>query len=247
MKLTSAIDEYGLLQRRRQRGEAGQLAALALSALREYLIDRSEMSNSAAVTSHDLFQFLLDYYPSQEQPEPAVATALLDTCAGFARWLVERGETGTAAFAAAEERLRDDLPRVMEALRILREHAHAGDLTPVVPVGQEDDEEEEAPVGFMGSGADRVVDLDKIDYNSAQLDYFTVRRSDSEGAGGFGSLALEASSQKAMGEGLADPVRVPAAAASLLRPDDIVYGEIAPGPNGWELLEAFGVRPGRYE
>jgi hypothetical protein len=238
MTLSTALDEYELLQRRRHRGEAGQQTALALSALREYLVDDSGLETTEGVTSDHLFSFLLEYYPSQEEPEPVVALALLDASAGFARWLLERGERAVARFAGSEERLKQDLPRVMDALALLREYTGKDELRSSVEVSEE---EETGPIGAMSSGLDRVVRLDQVDYLAAQMDYFTLRSVSD------GSLSLEASSREILGEGPAEPVPVPPAVTALLRPGDILYAEIAPGPAGWELLEVFGIRPGGYE
>ena len=237
MKLQTALDEYELLQRRRRRGDEGRLAAVALGALREYLQDYSGYEATEDITPRDLFQFLLDYYPSQEEPDPEVAAALLEATAGFARWLLERGERTLAPFAVAEERLREDLPRVLEALLELKEHTHRDDLAPPVEL---EDEEGQEPVGALGSGVSRVARLDQVDYVAAQEEYYTVRSA--RGA----ALTLQSAEREALGEPPAEPVPVPAAAAERLRPGDIIHAEIAPGPEGWELLEVFGIRPGGY-
>lgn len=253
MKLETALDEYGLLERRRRRGEEGQRTALALGALREYLVDHSGIEETERLSSNDLFSFLMEYYPSQEEPDPAVGLALLEVSSGFAGWLLERGERSLADFARASGRLREDLPRVMEALALLQEHARRDDLGGTVPVSEE---EEEGEVGEMTSGLDRVVSLDQMDYTAAQLDYFTLEQiSSQQSAIGSqsglpipnASLSLRSSSRDVLKEGVASPVRVPAQAAALLRPGDILYAEIAPGPAGWELLDVFGLRPGGYE
>lgn len=243
MKLERALDEFGLLERRRRRGEEGQRTALALGALREYLVDHSGIEETERLSANDLFSFLMEYYPSQEEPDPAVGLALLEVSSGFATWLLERGERSLADFARASERLREDLPRVMEALVLLQEHARRGDLGGTVPVSDEDDG---ATAGEMTGGLDRLVSLDEIDYTGAQMDYFTIAPEIRvEGQNAF--LTLQSSSREVLKEGVASPVHVPAVAAALLRPGDILYAEIAPGPGGWELLDVFGLRPGGYE
>jgi hypothetical protein len=166
-----------------------------------------------------------------------VALALLEVAAGFVHWLLERGDRSLAGFARKEEHLRGDLPRVLEAYSVLREFAHQEDLTPSVPVGEEEAEEE---LGTMSSGLDRVVKLDQVDYNAAQLDYYTVAKIEAT------TIGLESSSREVLKEGIAEPVPVPARASELLRIGDILYAEIAPSATGWELLEVFGVRPGEY-
>lgn len=240
MKLETALDEFGLLQRRRYRGDEAQLNALALSAVREYLLDYASLETTEALSQDDLFSFLLEYYPSQEEPETDVALKLLDVCSGFAKWLLERDERVLATFALAEERLRLDLPRVLDALVVLREHAHRDDVSnPIAVMNAEQDEDN--GLGEMTGGLDRLMQLDEVDYDAAQMDYFTVE------SVGKTSLALQSSSREILQEGVADPVFVPARVSELLRPGDIVYAEIAPRKTGWEVLEVFGIRPGGYE
>jgi len=238
LKLTTALDEFGLLQRRRHRGEEAQLTALALAALREYLADYAGIETTEALSPNDLYSFILEYYPSQEEPDALVATALLEVCSAFALWLLERDERALAPFAAVAERLREDLPRVMAALAVLRDHVAEADLTSPVELTEEGEEE---PAATVGTGLDRMVRLDQVDYAAAQMDYFTIRRV------APGSLALESSGREALNEGLAEPVAIPAAASEHLRVGDLFYAEIAPGPNGWEVLDIFGIRPGGYE
>jgi len=240
MKTETALDEFGLLERRRSRGEDGRRTVAALAALREYLVGYAGLEDAESVRAADLFQFILDYYPSEEEPDVDVALALLDASAGFARWLVERGERGAAPFLLAEDRLREDLPRVLEALAELKEHFQRNDLEPEVLL---EDEEDGAPVGAVGSGVSRVVRLDQVDYPAAEEDYFTIARV------GPDSLTLTSAQREALGERPADNVRLPPEAAGRLRVGDIIHAEIAPGPmesNTWELLEVFGIRPGGY-
>ena len=78
------------------------------------------------------------------------------------------------------------------------------------------------------------------------MDYFTVQPG-IQVEGPSGTLSLQSSSREILREGVAAPVHVPGPAAALLRPGDILYAEIAPGPTGWEVLEVFGLRPGGYE
>jgi hypothetical protein len=238
MRLETALDEFGLLQRRKHRGEEGKRVALAHSALREYLLEHAGIEETVRVSSDDLLNFLLEYYPSQEEPEVEVAMALLEVCSGFALWLIERGERSLAAFAREEERLREDIPRLIEVFGILREHTRQGDLRSEVLVDPEEEEGSDGPLGSLSSGLDRTVRLDVLDYNRAEMDYYTVERVEE------GAVALRSSGRDVLEEGLAEPVRVPLQATERLRVGDILYGEIAPGPDGWELLEVFGLRPG---
>ena len=133
--------------------------------------------------------------------------------------------------------LLDEGDSILEALALLKEHARRDDLAPPVLLTDEDDEE---PVGAAGSGVNRVMRLDQVDYAAAEEEYFTIQAVEPA------SLTLHSKGRAALGEGPAGPVSVPPRAAELLRADDIIHAEIAPGPQGWELLEAFGIRPGGY-
>lgn len=237
MKLASALEEVGL-QLRRRRGEERDQVAAALAALREFLLDYCGHEELAAVRPGDLLQFLLDYYPAEEEPDPDVAVSLLEVVAALARWAVERGDRTLAPFLREEERLREDVARAAAALQALREHARRDDLAPPVEA-----ESEDAPGAVVAatSGVHRVVRLDQVDYAAAEEDYFTVTAVLPAG------LELSSPSRRELGEAALGPVRIPAEAAALLRPGDRLRAEVAPGPEGWELLEAGSVRPGGYE
>lgn len=237
MNLTQALDEFELLQRRRSPGPEGQLQALALASLREFLVDYSGFEDTQEIRPADLVNFLLDYYPSEEEPDRTVALALLEASAGFARWLVEREERGLAPFITAEFTLRDDLPRVLEAYALLKEHAGRDDLT--VPADITDDEGEQV-LGEVATQYQRIARLDQVDYTAAEQDHYVVARVDE------GAVTLRSQAREVLGEGEASPVLLPPAATKLLRPDDRIHAEIAPGSAGWELLDVFGVRPGGY-
>ncbi len=239
MTLEATLDEFELQQRRLHRGEEGRLATLGLAALREFLIDYSGYVETDEVTPHELYTFLLEYYPSEEEPDLPVALSLLDAAAGLARFLLERGQRSLVPFVEAERSLREDLARVLEARTLLIQHARKDDLRTEAELVDEDDEEEQV-LGSVSAGVDRVARLDQLDYAAAQVEYFTVARTSED------SLTLTSVEREALGEGTAEPVRVPARAAELLRSGDIIHAEIAPGPAGWELLEVFGVRPGGY-
>src|SRR5688500_3578013 len=81
MKLDQALDEYGLRQRRLHTGDEAQVTSVALEALREFLMDHSGYEETHQITPRDFFSFLLDYYPSEEEPEEGVAEKLLETAA----------------------------------------------------------------------------------------------------------------------------------------------------------------------
>lgn len=237
MTLEAALDEFELHQRRRYRGEEGQTNALALAALREFLIEDTGHLETAEITPRDLYRFLFEYYPAQEDADPEVGEILLEAVAALAEWLVERGERGLAPVVARDAQLREDVPRILEAQALLMAHARRDDLRAEAEITEEEGEE---AVGSVTSGVDRVARLDQINYDEAQLEYFTVQRI------ADASLSLTSVERDVLSEGPAEPVAVPARAAELLHAGDIIHAEIAPGPAGWELLEVFGVRPGGY-
>lgn len=236
MKLIAAFDEFSLHQRRLRRGDEGRLSAVALAALREFLVDYSGFEDTREVTPRDLFTFLLDYYPSEEEVDVEVGMVLLETTADLALWLVERGDRALSAVVGARERLRRELPRVLEAYDLLRAHTRRDDLEPEVALTDED----EAPRGAIGSGVNRVARLDEVTYGASETEYWEVQSVQAA------SLALQTAQRAALSEPPLQPVQTPEAAASLIRPGDIIHAEIAPGPAGWELLEVFGIRPGGY-
>lgn len=238
MKLDTALEEFGLLQRRRHAGEDAQQIAVALAVLREYLLDYAALEETEELSARELTGFLFEYYPRQEEPTPEVALALLDTCAAFAQWLSERGERSLAAFLQMEPRLREDLPRTLEAQALLHAHARKDDLDAPYLV---ESEVPEHPLGELGSGVNRLAHLDRLDYAAAEQDYFSVRKVTPDG------LELTAPGRESLGEGAVTIARLPAGIPDLLRAGDIIHAEVAPGPEGWELLEVFGVRPGGYE
>lgn len=237
MNLSQALDEFDLLQRRRHRGVEARLTGTALAVLREFLINHSGFVDTTEIRPADLFAFLLDYYPSEENPEPEVALALLDAAAGLSRWLIEREERNLTPFAAAEFSLREDLPRVVRAFQTLKEYAHREDFSGPGVVTDEEGEEELAQVE---TPFNRVARLDQIDYAAAEEEYYSVDRIEEN------RIFLSSLERQALDEEPAGPLTLPPEAASLLRRGDTIHAEIAPGSTGWELLEVFGVRPGGY-
>jgi len=238
LKLAAALDEYSLNLRRTRHGADRAVAEAALAALREYLLDYCGHDELAGVTAEDLFAFLLDYSPAEEEPHPEQAAALLEAAAGFAAWVIDRGDRALAPFAAARGRLEEDLPRAAAAYLALRDHARRDDLS--TPVEAAPEEQPEA-VATADSGLHRLARLDQIRYEEADNDRFTLVRVAPEG------LTLTSPGRAVLGLGDAMPVRVPAEAAALLRSGDTLHAEIAPGPDGWELLDVFSVRPGGCE
>lgn len=264
MRLEQALDEFGVAERRRKRGEEGRGAALALAALREYLLEYAGHESGSDITPRDLYAFLLDYYPAEEVPDPDVALSLLDTTAAFARWLLERGERGLAPFVAEEDRLREDVPRVLTALTTLEEHLERDRLGPPLLVAEpsadrnvhEPGHPEDAPdtaddppsegsdlLGELGSGLDRMVRLDEVEYPDAEDDYYTITEVREDG------FTVASPTREALGQPPAQ-VRL-SLPGGLLRVGDIIHAEIAPAtggrePGGWELLNVSGIRPGGY-
>lgn len=236
MKLIAAFDEFSLLLRRRHRGDEGRLTTAALAALREFLVDYSGFDDTREVMPRDLYTFLLDYYPSEEEVDVEVGLVLLETVADLALWLVERGDRALSPVVGARERLRVELPRILQAYDLLRAHTRRDDLEPEVAITDEDEE----PRGAIGSGVNRVARLDEMNYAASETEYWTVQSVQP------GALALQTAQREALSEPVLQPVQVPEAAASLITAGDIIHAEIAPGPAGWELLEVFGIRPGGY-
>lgn len=234
MDLDTALNEYELLERRRKRGEEAQIAQLGMAALREYLLTFSELIETAELQEETFFEFLFEYYPREEDPEPEVGAVLLEVVAGFALWLLERDVRSLTRFVVATETLRKEVPRVLAALAALRDHVSSDRLDTGVEADFEDGDE---PPAIASTGLDRMAQLDRIDYDAAEEEYFHIRQITPAG------LILYSVEREALGEGLAGPVRVPAEAAGLLRVGDIIRAEIAPAADGWELLEVFSVRP----
>jgi len=236
MKLIAALDEFSLQQRRRHRGDEGRLTMAALAALREFLVDYSGFEDTRDVSPRDLFTFLLDYYPSEEEVDVEVGLVLLETVADLALWLVERGERTLSPVVGARERLRMVLPRVLQAFDLLRAHTRRDDLAPEMALTDEDEE----PRGAIGSGVNRVVRLDELTYASSETEYWTIQAV--KGA----ALSLQTPQRESLGEVPLQPVQLPEGAAGLLAAGDIIHAEIAPGPSGWEMVEVFGIRPGGF-
>ncbi|MBM3459163.1 MAG: hypothetical protein FJX77_11600 [Armatimonadetes bacterium] len=241
MTLQQALDEFELLQRRRLSGTDREITVTAVRALREYLLDHVGLEQAGELEDWNLYEFLLDYYPSQEQPELEPALFLLRTAAAFSRWLIERGERATAPFLEASDRLAADLPRTLRALELLQEHTRRDDLRSELDLEEPDEEGEGShPLGVLSAGLDRVARPGELDYDRAEEDYFAIR---DVGAGFF---TLSSDSLLALGQESLGPVRAPEAATAELRPGDLFHAEVAPGRDGWQVIEVFGIRPGGY-
>jgi hypothetical protein len=239
MDLAQALEEY------RQERNADRAA---VELLREYLIEYAEITDTAAVTPDDLEQLFARWYLRRDDADPAAAPGLVAGAEGWLRWIDARsGGTLAVAFAPVAERLREDLPRVLQALAGLSHHAHREDVDRSLAVDPDSAEEEESePVPFLSSGLSRVIRPAEVDYGRAEEDHFRITAL----AGDRAELLSPAGGE--LGEAPLSPVFLPADVAGLLRVGDILHVEVAPtgsGPSaeaGWEVLEVSRVFPGGY-
>jgi hypothetical protein len=233
MDLAQALEEY------RQERNADRAA---VELLREYLIEYAEITDTAAVSLDDLEQLFARWYLRRDDADPTAAPDLIAGAEGWLRSIDARsGGTQAVAFAPVAERLREDVPRVLQALAGLSHHAHREDVDrslAVDPDGAEDEESE--PVSFLSSGLSRVIRPAEVDYGRAEEDHFRITAL----AGDRAELLSPAGEQ--LGEAPLSPVLLPADAADLLRVGDILHVEVAPTEAGWEVLEVGRVFPGGY-
>jgi hypothetical protein len=233
MDLAQALEEY-----RQQR--ATDRAAVEL--LRDYLVEYAEIADTTAVTPDDLEQLFARWYLRRDDADPKAAPGLVTGAERWLRWIDSRTQgTLAAAFAPVAERLREDLPRVLEALALLATHAHREDIDRSVAldlVGAED--EDSASVPLLSSGLSRVIRPAEVDYARAEEDHFQITALEGDRA------ELLSPAGKQLGEPPLSPVLLPAEAAALLRVGDILHVEIAPAGAGWEVLEASRIFPGGY-
>src|SRR5206468_956631 len=158
--------------------------------------------------------------------QAAVAVTLLDTVRGWLGWCdATYGCRLDETFAPLYDRLRVDLPRVLEAWQLI-----AGRL-------RRSRREEEAEAGLSGhgtvgeaslisSGINRVIRPEEIDYSAAREDYFRVEAVAEE------TVTLQSPTGGELGEAALGPVRVSRRVAGLLRVGDVLYVEVAPGRGG---------------
>lgn len=243
MKIDAALREFERSLRRRIQGDDRQIASLAIQALAEYLEQDCKVEVSEQLSSGHLIEFLLDYYPRQEQPEVIVGEVLLSTCEALCHWLVDRGERRTSPFLVIADRLHSDFPRSIRLFQALYESVDRGEMPDTVDVHLPGDEDYEpgAQQALLSTGLDRVTDLGEVDYDRSEEEYYRIERIDPAG------LMLWSREREALGEGTVGPLVVPAGALAELRVGDILHVEIAPAGETWRLLEVFRVRPGGYE
>jgi len=236
METERSLDQFGEALRRNARGEELRELLAALHVLREYFLDYAELNTVEAIRPADLREFGRDWLIRSEEATAASAATALQALEGwvaaFARYHEEPARSELAHVAAV---LRREVPRALEVRDLLRAHLAGSDLGAAFELAAEEDE---IPVGSASAGLDRIVQLEGVDFSQAEQDEWELIDFDAEGLMLRRLLTTEGI------EPLAGPVRVPPAAAALLRPGDILNLELAPGPQGWELLEVLGVYPG---
>ena len=221
----------------RPRGRAGEPdLAVCLPA---YLSDYAGLERVGELAPAHVWEFLLEWAPSALGLEAAEHVALTRRMRAFVDWLA--GAAGIETLAGLADRLRAlerDLGRCHQLVERFAVAREAEELSrPVTGVSEAD----EAPVAVLSGGAQRLVDLTRVDYAAAEADYFRVSRVEGQ------SAFLYTPERRQLGEADLGPVRLPAGAAELLRPDDILKLEVAPAASGWEILDVESVRPGGYE
>jgi hypothetical protein len=277
MNLALALEEH-----ERQLGtSAGARRRAALRLLREYFVEYADIPEIEALAPADLEDLLARWYLCHEQADPEGALDVLDAVEAWLRWL-DRGdeESGrsaagrTAPFLALAERLREDLPRAIEAYRLLRAHVHRHALAGVTA-----EDEAGEPLFRLTGGLSHVVRPDEVEYARAEQDHFRVESIEGDQA------ALQSPSGARLGQPPLFPVLLPPGVGPLLRKGDTLCVEVAPrrrlgrswlvsrrpgarqlsrpaacfhrvrpriaspeprAPRGWEVLEVSGVFPGGY-
>lgn len=240
MDLREAIEEFQQQFDVDVRTGERDTRVVALDLLLEFLGDYAALQQLEALTNGDLEEFFLDWYLRQPGVDAEFAVTLLDAVRAWLGWSDERYRMQHGAmFQDLYERLREDLPRILEAWTILAEGLEQA---------QEDDAREAgleeltpaATTSLISSGLNRVLRPDEVDYSAAREDYFRIERVDET------ALVLQSPSGRELGEPPIEPVRVPEAVAERLRPGDQLYAEVAPGSAGWEILEVGRLLPGGY-
>jgi hypothetical protein len=213
---------------------------VALDLLIEFLGDYAALQQLEALTLTDLEEFFVDWYLRQPGVSAEFAVTLLDAVRAWLGWTDEayRMQHGEM-FQPLYERLREDLPRILEAWTTLAERLRLAQEEEAIEAGLED-LTPAATTSLISSGLNRVVRPDEVDYSAAREDYFRIVSVDEA------SLMLQSPSGSELGEAPVGPVRVPEAVAELLRVGDLLYVEVAPGPAGWEILEIARALPGGY-
>jgi hypothetical protein len=240
MDLRESIEQYqGQFDVDVRSGERDE-RVVALDLLLEFLGDYAALQQLEALTLGDLEEFFLDWYLRQPGVDAEFAMTLLEAVRGWLGWTDELyGMAHGVVFQPLYERLREDLPRILEAWTILAEGLRQTQEEEAREAGLED-MTPAATTTLISSGLSRVVRLEEVDYSAAREDYFRIE------SVGEASLMLQSPSGRELGEAPVGPVRVPEAVAELLHVGDMLYVEVAPGPAGWEILEIERVLPGGY-
>jgi hypothetical protein len=240
MDLHESIEQYQQQFMREEHDPKHELRSAALALLEEFLGDYASLETLEALSVEDLEEFFIDWYLRRPGAQAAVAVALLDTVRGWLGWCdATYGCRLDEAFAPLCDRLRVDLPRILEAWQVIAERLRRSR------------HEEEAEAGLAGlgsrggpslisSGINRVIRPAEIDYSNAHEDYFCVEAVTEE------SVTLQSPTGQELGEEAIGPVRVPKRAAALLRAGDVLYVEVAPGQGAWEILEVSQALPVGY-
>jgi hypothetical protein len=245
MDLAHALDEHEQQLGTRSSRQAGT-GSSPLDLLRDYLLEYAGMTETEQIQQADLADLCARWYLSHEAADPQGA---LELVAAVERWLVwlDRRDPGARAeeFRPVAQRLREDLPRAIRALRLLQAHVHREDYPDVAAQSSSGE-----PLMLLSSGLSRVIRPGEVAYERAEEDDFRI-----EAIHG-GHVSLQSPLGAHLGRPPLSPVLLPPEVALLLRVGDTLHAEVAPAthPSGageepgeaWEVLEASALFPGGY-
>jgi hypothetical protein len=237
MTIVSAIQEYLTDLKETAPRERVEFELSVLARVQDYLEGDAALDGAEAIRADDLRLFIHDWYRTGDDVTAEVAQRVVDAVLGWSGWLDTHliPGSGHPVIRPPLEALGATLPRAARAAEALRRHARRQDLGEAIPV------EEAAggsPLGTISAGVTRVMRPQQVDYHRAEEDTYEVVEV------GERSVSLRSAARQQLGEGVAAPVAVPARAARLLRPGDILHVEIAPTAAGWEILNVETVYPG---
>jgi hypothetical protein len=240
MDLRESIEQYRQELEAAAESPEPDARTVALELLQEFLGDYASLQTRDALSAADLEEFFVDWYLRRPGAEATFAVTLLETVRDWLEWSDREALPGLSdRFQPLYERLREDLPRVLEAWEILAQELRQAQADEAEEAGLED-----LPAlpsaGLVSSGLNRIIRPEEIDYSAAREDYFRIETVEES------SLTLQSPTGAELGEGAIGPVPVPERVAELLRAGDILYAEVAPGRQGWEILEIAQVLPGGY-
>lgn len=237
METARSLDTYEEVARRELDDDALRERLAALGVLREYFLDYAGLEQLEQVKPEDLRQFALDWLLRSGEADAATAAAAL---AALRSWITASARSLSPGVLPEALRLLSEMeievPRALKAAEILAAAARGEDLD-----AAELATEGEAAVGALSAGFDRTVSGD-LDWSRAAQDEYRV-----ESVAGAELLLRASLPGAAEAVPPVGPVRVPAAAASLLRPGDILNLEIAPGEGGWEVVDVLAVYPAGFQ